>query len=89
MPGPVSDTLTFTEFGADILWRLRSPEVGFAAERRSHMYGSACSHTVPPLGVNFEAFSSKFEIVRWIFAASKVNRGSLSFARKYKAKPLS
>src|SRR6266487_5457043 len=57
--------------------------------RRSHMYGSACNQTVPPDGVNLDAFSSRLEMMRSILGASKANSCTLSLARKYIAKPRS
>src|SRR5271154_4394020 len=90
MPGPVSDTLTFTEFGWKSICRRRSEKIAeLLAARRSHIYGSAWSQTVPPAGVNLDAFSRRFETTRSTLGASKSNGVSLSLARKYKANPFS
>src|SRR6266436_5767675 len=90
MPGPVSETLTLTELGWERAWRRRSCEISAVLTlRRSHIYGSACNQTVPPAGVNFEAFSRRFETIRSILGASKANSCSLSLAKKYRARPRS
>src|SRR5438132_291109 len=53
------------------------------------MCGSACSHTVPPWGVNLNEFSSKFEMTRSSFGESKGSMGNLALARKYRASAFS
>src|SRR5581483_2567268 len=72
IPGPVSETLTFTELGSDNVWLRRSRGMpGLRTLLQSHIDGSACNQTVPPVGVNLDADSSKLEITRGILAEAK------------------
>ena len=83
-PRPGVGHADFHRVGKVNVCRRRSAAEGWAAARRSHMCGSACSQTVPPCGVNLKEFSSRLEITRSSFGESKGKNWQLFVCQKIK-----